>query len=636
MDKRIIANIKSLGIDMINEAGSGHPGIVLGAAPIIYTLFANHININPSDSKWPNRDRFILSAGHGSALLYATLYMAGFNIKIDDLKKFRRINSITPGHPEYGVTPGVEASTGPLGQGFANAVGMAIGEKMLENKYSNDKIFDYKVYVICSDGDLMEGISNEAASLAGTLRLNNLIVLYDSNNVSLDGPTTNTFYEDALERFRGLGWYTEYVADGEDTYSIDRAISRAKEVDKPAIIEIKTIIGKGSIYEGTNTVHGKMLEKNDIEGIKSKIKFENEPFYVDNDARNEFMTMIKDRSKEKYDKWIVNHIDVDDNNIIDLTKLNWDFSKPKEMRSINNDIMNVIADHIDNFVGGSADLATSVKTYLKNYKDFTSNNFSGRNILYGVREHSMGAISNGLALTGFKPFASTFLVFSDYLKPALRLSALMGLPVIYIFSHDSVAIGSDGPTHQPIEQLSMLRATPNLNVFRPADSKELLGTWNYILRSNNTPNALIVSKQVVPTLNATDINKVSNGAYIIRKEVDYLHGIVLATGTEVHTALKVVNELYEKYKLDLRVVSMPSMELFLNMDEEYQKSIIPDGYRTIVIEAGSSFGWHRFVYNDKYMITIDKFGTSGTSDEIIDMFNFNDEKIKERIIELFK
>lgn len=634
MEKRIIANIKSLGIDMINEAGSGHPGIVLGAAPIIYTLFANHININPSDSKWPNRDRFILSAGHGSALLYATLYMAGFNVKIDDLKKFRRIGSITPGHPEYDITPGVEASTGPLGQGFANAVGIAIGEKMLEN---NNEIFDYKVYVLCSDGDLMEGISNEAASLAGTLRLNNLIVLYDSNNVSLDGPTTNTFYENVLERFRGLGWYTEYVADGEDTYSIDRAISRAKEADKPAIIEIKTIIGKGSIYEGTNTVHGKILEKNDIEGIKSKIKFENEPFYVDSAARSEFMNMIKNRSSEKYNKWVANYSDLtENNNLIDLTTLNWDFSKPKEMRSINNDIMNVIADHVDNFIGGSADLATSAKTYLKNYGDFTSNNYSGRNLLYGVREHAMSAISNGLALTGFRPFASTFLVFSDYLKPALRLSALMGLPVTYIFSHDSVAIGSDGPTHQPVEQLSTLRATPNLNVFRPADAKELLGTWNYILRSNNAPNALIVSKQEVPTLEVTDINKVSNGAYIVRKEIDYLHGIVLSTGTEVHTALKVANELYEKYKLDLRVVSMPSMELFLLMDEGYQKSIIPDGYRTIVIEAGSSFGWHRFVYNDKYMITIDKFGASGTSEEIIEMFNFNHDKIKERIIELFK
>ncbi len=663
MNKEVIANIKSLGLDMINAAGIGHPGIVLGAAPIIYTLYAKHLNINPVDNSWLNRDRFILSAGHGSALLYATLHLAGFNITIDDLKKFRQVGSITPGHPEYNLTPGVDVTTGPLGQGFANAIGMAIGEKMLENIHVFPKksklkaarsIFDYKIYVLCSDGDLMEGISNEAASLAGTLQLSNLIVLYDSNNVSLDGPTDHTFNENVLERFKAMGWHTDLVHDGNDIHAIDHAIIKAKTENRPSIIEIKTIIGEGSINEGTNIVHGKNLSEEDILSIKQKLNITDDAFYVDNEGMLAFRKEISLRSMKKYDKWLKDYQDYLTNVLkgneqplnylfnrqetYNLNELLWDFkdNEAMEIRNINNKVMNTIAQHFNYFISGSADLSSSTKTNLTDFKDFSSEEPLGRNLCYGVREHAMAGISNGLALSKFHSCASTFLVFADYLKPALRLSALMHLPVTYIFSHDSVAIGSDGPTHQPIEQLAMLRATPNINVYRPADANEVIGSWNSILNTTNKPSALIVSKTAVINLAVTSKKDCANGAYIIRKETDRLHGIIIATGTEVHTAYKLANELYNEYKLDLRVVSMPCMELFIAQDKTYQQSVIPTGIRTIVIEAGSSFGWHRFVYNDNYMITLDNYGVSGTPEDVLKHMNFDYNSIKERIKKLFK
>lgn len=662
MENKIVNNLKSLGIDMTDLAGSGHPGIVLGAAPIIYTIYANHMNINVNDSNWINRDRFVLSAGHGSALLYATLYMAGYDISLDDLKHFRKINSKTPGHPEYGVTPGVDMSTGPLGQGFASAVGMALAGKILNRKYKFEKknafdnersLIDYKVYVLCGDGDLMEGISYEAASLAGNLNLDNLIVLYDSNNISLDGDTSNTFTENVLERFKAMGWYTDLVKDGNNTEDIDKAINRAKKSMKPSLIEVKTIVGKDSVWEGTNKVHGKCLEKEDIINLKSKLLIPNEPFYVDDTLIKQFRAKISERSNIKYEifnrnynEYIKDYLNDDNSSLqylftdelnIDLFKYNWDFNTDTKQatRVSNGYILNELTRLIPNLIGGSADLSSSTNTYLKSCGDIKDGHYSGKNIWFGVREHAMGAILNGLALSHFRVFGSTFLVFSDYIKPAIRLSALMNLPVTYIFTHDSVNIGQDGPTHQPIEQLTSLRSIPNFNVYRPADSKEIVGCYQSIINTKQ-PSALILSRSEVGMLENTSMEETLKGAYIVRKEIKQLNGIIIATGTEVHTAYHIAYELYEQFGLDLRVISMPSMEIFKKQSQEYQKALLPTGYKTFVIEAASSFGWHQFVYNEKYLMTIDKFGTSGTKDEVLEYCDFSYTQIKEKIKNLLK
>ena len=654
MDNKTISNIKSLGIDMIDQAGSGHPGIVLGAAPLIYTVYARHMNINTVDPTWICRDRFVLSAGHGSAMLYATLYLAGFNISLDDLKNFRRVGYKTPGHPEFGHTPGVDMTTGPLGQGIASAVGMAIGEKILENKFklSDGKpLINYNVYALVGDGDLMEGVSYEACSLAGTLNLDNLIVLYDSNNISLDGDTSNTFTENVIERFNAMGWHTEKVLNGTNVEDIDKAINRSKKSGKPSLIEVKTIIGNGSVNAGKNIVHGKCLSKEDIRSVKRGLDIKDEPFYVDVNNMNKFRNQIVERSARKYELWARNYREFMNNSSEEVIEVFNSFFKPKKIDIINTDfnldkgikeatrvtngkIMTTISKNIYNFIGGSADLSSSTNTYLKDMQDIKDNHYFGKNIWFGVREHSMGSILNGLALSGFKPFGSTFLTFSDYMKPAIRLSALMNLPVNYIFTHDSINIGPDGPTHQPIEQLAMLRSTPNLMVFRPADANELIGCWDVMLNSSG-PNALVLSRQDVRTLPSTVPEYVKYGAYPVRKERKQLHGIIIATGTEVFTSLLIAEQLYNEIGLDLRVISMPCQELFLMQQERFKNSLIPGGTKTIVVEAGSSFGWYRFVINEKYLMTIDKFGISGTKGEVEDYCNFTFEQIKERIRNLF-
>lgn len=661
-ETKIIDTIKGIGIDMIDIAESGHPGIVLGAAPILYTLYAKHININVEDDKWLNRDRFVMSAGHGSALLYATLFLAGFDLTVEDLKAFRKLGSKTPGHPEYKVTPGVDMTTGPLGQGFASAVGMAMAERYLATKYnlkkekllhSDTNIFDYYTYVLCSDGDLMEGVSYEAASLAGVLKLGKLIVLYDSNNVSLDGGTSKTFDEDILKRFEALGWHTQQVKSGDDIDAIDKAIIKAKTVlNKPSIIEIKTIIGKDSIIEGTSKVHGSPLTKEDIEQIKNKLGLRNIPFAISQDAADSFRNMIKERTSEKYEQWkeiyekylekaseeIKKEIEAikENNHILDVNSLIWRFADDlvEATRVTNGKVMDIIADNLPNFMGGSADVASSTKTYLNKYSDYTSESYDGRNIWFGVREHAMGAILNGLSLSGLRVFGSTFLAFSDYLKPAMRLACLMNLPVTYIFTHDSINIGSDGPTHQPIEQLAMLRSMPNLNVYRPADAKEVVGCWHEILK-NNKPSALILSRADSRILKGTNILEVGKGAYIVKKEKERLDGILIATGTEVELAIEVSDKL-EKDNIDVRVVSMPSMELFLKQPKEYQEELLPIGIKNIVIELGSSYGWHQFVYNDKYLITINEFGISGPKDEILKEYGFDIKTVTNRIEKLLR
>lgn len=658
MDRDIIANIKALAIDMINEAGCGHSGIALGAAPIIYTLYSKHLNVNVNDVKWPNRDRFIMSAGHGSALIYATLFMVGYNININDLKQYRQLYSKTPGHPELGVTPGVEITTGPLGQGFASAVGMALGEKILETKYQlpkNNKddvdssLFDYKIYVLCSDGDLMEGISYEAASLAGNLKLNNLIVLYDSNDVTVDGATNRTFSENVLARFESLGWSTQTVKDGNDITEIDKAISRSKGSTKPTIIEIKTTIGYGSNLAGTNKAHGTVLDENDILKIKQDLNIDNTPFYVSEVLKQKFTIDVFNRGNSRYKLWQQNYkyyinemlsgnekeLDFVFNKNIDLLKCNLHFGENyfESTRVTNQIILSKISEQLDNFIGGSADLASSTKAYIENGGVISNDNYALKNIAFGVREGAMGAILNGLALVDFKVFGSTFLAFSDYLKPAIRMSAMMHLPVTYIFTHDSIMVGEDGPTHQPVEQLAMLRSIPNLDVYRPADAYELIGCWNNILKSSN-PSILVLTRQKVPIVTNSDPNMIACGAYIVRQEINRLYGIIIATGSEVALAIKIADEIYAEYKADIRVVSMPSMNIFLNQSREYQEKILPNGYKKFVIEAASSFGWHRFVYNDNYLFTIDTFGLSGKKDDLCKEFAFESNAIKDKIKKL--
>ena len=651
MENEIIANIKTLGLDMINNANSGHPGVALSGAPIIYTLYANHLVIKNDMPYWPNRDRLVLSAGHASALLYATLYMADF-LTLNDLKQFRKIGSRTPGHPEYGKTPGVDVSTGPLGQGLASAVGMAIGEKKLETnfKIKDTSLIHYKVYVFCGDGDLMEGISYEAASLAGTLKLDNLIVLYDSNNISLDGSTDNTFTENVRERFEALGWETFYVKDGNKVSDIDKAITKAKKSEYPAFIEIKTILGNGSLQEGTNRVHGKPLDIADIQQIKQKLNIDSTPFYTNKKVKNYFHQVIMNRSNQKYEKWnllyknyIATKLNGDSNVLdryfynktnLDLYNLNIEKKEQEELRQSNERVMNAIVEHTDNFIGGSADVASSTKTYLKNMCNFSKNNRKGKNILYGVREHSMGAISNGLALSGFRPFCSTFLAFSDYLKPAIRMSAIMKLPVTYIFTHDTILSSEDGPTHEPIEQISMLRNIPNFYVYRPADINEIIGSWQTILEKGN-PAALIISKEKVHTLANSNPKLVQNGGYMVQKERNVLDAVIVTSGSEVALAVLIANELYIE-GIDLRVVSMPCIKLYNKQSQEYKNKIIPFNKKVIVIEAAASIELRNLVYNNKYMLTLDKFGYSGTKEEVLYTMNFTKEQLKSRIKTLLK
>lgn len=651
-DRKVIDQIRSLGLDMIMAAQSGHPGIVLGAAPIIYTLYKNHLQIDLNNPDWMARDRFILSAGHGSALLYATLFMAGYPLTLDDLKQFRHLHSKTPGHPELGITPGVDMSTGPLGQGIATAVGMAIGERYL-NHYSEEKKFpnllDHYTYVLCGDGDLMEGVSYEATSLAGTLRLNKLIVLYDSNHVSLDGDTKMTFTENVKERFTALGWNVISDVDGEDCNDIDHAISKAKTSSLPSIIIVSTTIGKYSKYQGTSKVHGAPLEEEDLQNVKKQLEVRDIPFTVSQEAIDFFQTSIQERMSPILKEWYTKYEKLEGTLQQELTALNErhievslkDFALEipenhmESTRVSSGKILNHIASSTPFFLGGSADLSSSTKTYLKENGDFSSSNPGGRNIWYGVREHAMAAISNGLALMGLLPFASTFLVFSDYLKPAIRMSALMNLRTLYIFTHDSITVGQDGPTHQPVEQLVALRAIPNLEVFRPADGNEVLGCYKAILEKKEGPSALILSRNDVEIMDSTKANEVSKGAYIVRKEEKYLQGILIATGEEVALALSVSEKLSAE-GIDTRVVSVPSIERFLAQPNEYQAEILPTTIKTVVLEAGSSYSWYRFVYNEKYLVNVNEFGLSGTKDEISKAFQIDFDSVFTKIEKLFR
>lgn len=647
IEEKIIGEIKSLGLDMIEEAGSGHPGIVLGAAPILYTLYLNHLRFDASNPNFYNRDRFIMSAGHGSSLLYSILYFAGYDLSLDDLKAFRRLNSKTPGHPEYKKTPGVEMTTGPLGQGFATAVGYAIAEKHTEALINKkEKVIDYNIYCLCGDGDLMEGVSYEAASLAGSLKLDNLIVLYDSNKITMDGKIDNVFDEDITKRFESMNWTVLTTSD--EPQDIDDAIIKAKEADKPTIIQVATTIGKDSSLADSNKSHSGCFDKEEISKIKTTLGVRDIPFTISNEAVEEFRSYIKERNKDlvtnfdeikemldEEEKSILNKL-INPDKSIKLTTL--DYTKPDD----NEELLRISANKVLNsyslisplIIGGNADTSSSTKIYLNELAPFTKDNYIGRNINFGVREHAMASIANGLALAGYRPFVSTFLSFSDYLKPALRLTALMDLPVTYIFTHDSISIGQDGPTHQPVEQLVSLRAIPNMEVFRPADSNEVIGSFKTIYE-NNSPSSLIIGRGSIKILESTSISATSKGGYIVHNEERKLDGVIIATGEEVTLALEVMQLLKEK-GYDLRVVSMPSIERYNNLTKEEKEELLPLGVKKFVIEKGSSYSWYSFVYKDSYLFTLDKFGASGKTEEVNSFYGFTKEEISLKIEALLK
>ncbi len=645
VDKKIIDNIRGLALDMIDSAKSGHPGIALGAAPIITTIYNNHMIINPKDEKWINRDRFVMSAGHGSSLLYATLYMSGFNITLDDLKAFRQIDSITPGHPEVNVTPGVDVSTGPLGQGIANAVGIAIGEKYLE-KYFGEDIINYNTYVLCGEGDLMEGISYEACSLAGRLGLNRLIVLMDSNGITLDGSLDNSFNENIKMRFESQGWNYLNVADGENTLDIDMAIEKAKSSDRPTLIEVNTVIGRYSVNQGSSVVHGSPLSKEDLASVKEKLSLRNVSFQPSAEALEEMQQAIKKRSLPLYEEWDKKYKELDKNTKKELDSIinskkaiklkDIIYDSPQDMkespRESSGKVINAISDIYPFLIGGNADVGKSTNSKINSSGAFSNNYPLGRNINYGVREHAMAAISNGIALTGLTPFASTFFAFSDYAKPAIRMSAMMNLPVIYIFTHDSVTVGEDGPTHQPVEQLVSLRSIPNFDVYRPADSNEVIGSYKAIFE-NRRPAAIVLARNKVDINEFTNINATMNGAYILEKEHKIIDATIISSGEDVTLASKVKQELESK-GYDIRLVSMPCMEVFERLDEKERQEIIPENTKTFVIESSSSLSWYKYVSSKDYLFTIDTFGYSGPKNDVLKKLGMTEKEITKKIEEL--
>ena len=646
-EEKIINQIRCLGIDMIHEANSGHPGIVLGAAPAIYALYAHHLKFDPKNPNYFNRDRFVMSAGHGSALLYATLYMAGFDLTLDDLKAFRQLGSKTPGHPEVGVTPGVDCTTGPLGQGFATAVGMAIAEAQLREKY---KVIDHYTYVLCGDGDLMEGISYEAASIAGNLKLNKLIVLYDSNNVCLDGPTKDSFKENVAMRFISQGWNVISVEDGNAYELISKAITQAKSsTDKPTLIEINSTIGKYSELEGTSKVHGSPLKEEDITKIKEKMGVRDIFFQVSQQSLEEFRYIINDRCEnlsEKFEEALTKmpvaekeelEFFMNPNKKVDFK--NYIYDAPEDNmespRDTSKKVLNGIVPNTPYMLGGAADTFGPNKTYIENGGNFTPENRLGKNIYYGVREHAMGAITNGLALSGYRPYCSTFLAFSDYLRPTLRMASLMNLPNIYVFTHDSISVGEDGPTHQPIEQLLGLRSLPNFDVFRPADANEVIGSYKAIFAKEEGPATILLSRNKLPILEYTKASDVEKGGYVLLDTMTKPDAIVISSGEEIHQVLEAAKNLRTK-GVNIRVVSMPNLGRFMKQDEEYKEMVLPVEVRKIVVETSNSMSWNQLIFYDKYLITLNDFGASGKYKDVYEKYGFDAKSIEEKIENLLK
>lgn len=652
-----IATIRSLGIDTINKANSGHPGMVLGSAPALYTLFNKELNIYNKEAEWINRDRFVLASGHASALLYSMLHLTGFDVTIDDLKNFRQLNSHTPGHPEIEMTHGVDASSGPLGQGIPMAAGMAMAEKFLASQYNKENfdIIDHYTYVLCGDGDMQEGVTYEAASLAGHLSLGKLIVLYDANKVTLDGPLSMSFSENVKKRYEACNWQVLEVKDGNDINEIHKAIKKGKkEQFKPTLIIVNTVIGFGSANQGTNKVHGAPLGKEDGKNAKLSYGFDHDEFYVPEEVYEDFKKKTIKRGKSKFNKWNKLFNEYKEQypteakqleaaiagkyslNIDELLK-NYPVGHNDATRNTSLEVIQEVAKQNPTFLSGTADLASSTKTKIKDEDDFSVENYNGRNLVFGIREFAMVAIMNGMTLhKGVKVSAGGFLVFSDYFKAAVRMACLMKLPIILPLSHDSIAVGEDGPTHQPIEQFAMLRSIPNMHVIRPGDAVEMAAAWKLAIESTENPTALILTRQNVETMENSSVEGVSKGAYVIGKEENHLDAIIIASGSEVNLAMKAKKVLFEK-GIDVRVVSMPCQEFFDQQDEQYKEAVLPNAMRKrLSVEMASSFGWHKYVGLDGITMSIDEFGKSAPAQDVIQSYGFTVDGVVENIEKLLK
>ncbi|SHG31903.1 transketolase [Desulfacinum infernum DSM 9756] len=646
LDERCITTIRLLAVDMVEQARSGHPGLPLGAAPMAYALWSRHLRHNPADPAWPNRDRFILSAGHGSALLYALLHLTGYDLSLDELKNFRQWGSKTPGHPEYGLTPGVECTTGPLGQGFAMGVGMAIAERWLAARFNRPDypVIDHYTYALVSDGDLMEGVACEAASLAGHLKLGKLIYLYDDNHITIEGDTSITFTEDVAKRFEAYGWHIQRVEDGNDVEAVSRAIENAKaETRRPSLILVRTVIGYGSPKQNNPACHGEPLGPEASQATKECFGWPADAaFFVPDDVRRFMGRAVEEGGKmqqawrdllEGYRKAYPQEAALLEAYLSGTLPDGWTEALPAfdpaegalATRAASGKVLNALAPVITNLMGGSADLAPSNKTFITDGGD--------RNLHFGVREHAMGAILNGMALHGgVRPYGGTFLVFADYMRPAIRLAALMGTRVIYIFTHDSIGVGEDGPTHQPVEQLASLRVIPHLTVIRPADAKETTAAWKKALESDG-PVALALTRQKVPVLDVSMdriLEGVEKGAYVLADSDQTPRMILLATGSEVHLALAAKDILEKEKGVPTRVVSMPSWELFAAQPPTYRDSVLPPQVRArVAVEAGTTMGWHRWVGDAGAVIGIDRFGASAPGGEVMKRFGFTVENVVE-------
>ncbi len=655
-DQLAVDSIRALSIDAIEAANSGHPGLPMGAAPMAYALWTKHLNFNPQSKNYFNRDRFVLSAGHGSALLYSLLHVSG-SLELEEVKNFRQWDSKTPGHPEFRHTDGVEVTTGPLGQGFAMSVGMAMAEKHLAGKFNKDKydVVDHYTYVLASDGDLMEGISHEAASLAGHLNLDKLITLYDSNDISLDGELNKAFSENVKERFTSYGWSYILVEDGNDLEAIDKAITEAKTLEGPTIIEVKTVIGYGAPNKaGTNGVHGAPLGEEERElALKAYGLDPSKRFNVPQEVYDIFSETMLKRANEDEAAWeklveaytneypelgqafkqaISNELPVDYDKELPV----YEAGNSSATRADSGEVIQALSKSVPAFFGGSADLASSNKSNVKGEADFSSETPEGRNVWFGVREFGMAAAVNGMAVHGgVKPYGATFFVFSDYLKPAVRLSAIMGVPSTFVFTHDSIAVGEDGPTHEPVEQLAGLRAIPNLNVIRPADGNETRVAWKVALESETTPTALVLTRQ---NLTALDVEEsvleegVRKGGYVVyRSEIEPEY-LLIASGSEVSLAVDAAKDIEAQGK-GVQVVSLPNWHAFDQQDAEYKASVLPASItKRVAIEMASSLGWHKYVGLEGKVITIDTFGASAPGDLVVEKYGFTKENVLNQVL----
>ncbi|MEM4536112.1 MAG: transketolase [Nitrososphaerota archaeon] len=655
MDELVINTIRFLSADQVESAKSGHPGMPLGASHIAYIIFDRFLKFNPKNPKWIDRDRFVLSAGHASAMLYSLLFVNGYDVTIEDLRRFRRLDSITPGHPENTLTPGVEVTSGPLGQGFGNSVGMAIAEKYLSSYFNKDgfNIIDHYTYVLASDGDLMEGVSSEAAALAGHFKISKLIVVWDNNKVTIDGPTSLAWSENVVERFDALGWYVQDIEDGYNLSKIENAIRNAREQkDKPSFIAVRTHLAYGSRLQDDSRAHGAPLGKEIVDEMKKKLSWSLQEFYVPEEVwkyREEKIKLGLRREAEwrkLFEKYNEKYPELAE---LLLRSFNRDwgeeykkhlpvFSEGMATRAASGKVLNAIAKYIPTMVGGSADLFESTSTYLQGLGDFQADNPLGRNIHYGVREHAMGAIMNGMVYHGgILPYGGTFLVFSDYMRPAIRLAAMADLQVIYVFSHDSVWVGEDGPTHQPVEQLSSLRLIPNLWVIRPCDPNEVSVAWEIAIERKDGPTAIILTRQKVPVLDRSKYppaDSIRKGAYILADSGNEPDLLILASGSEVHIALEVKKILEEK-GVKTRVVNMASFELFELQNEDYRRRVVPRSVARVAIEAGRGLCWYRYVGEDGLVISIERFGKSAPYQDLMVDFGFTSEKISEKILRQF-